>query len=73
MKNDIFELLSELFSYSKEEINFALVELMLRDKINFIEVSNAYTKALNEKNKCHITKSYEIFNRNGSWGINGGS
>lgn len=42
-----FELLDELIKKPKEEINYALVELLLKDKIDFIKVSNAYTSALN--------------------------
>lgn len=42
-----YELLEELAKKSQPEIEFCLAGLMLKNKIDFVQVSNAYTRALN--------------------------
>lgn len=42
-----YEVLEELLKKSQHEIEFCLTSLMLKDKIDFVQVSNAYTQALN--------------------------
>lgn len=56
---NVFELLDELSSKSKEEIEFALTSLMLKNKIDFINVSNAYVAALEHLNDDKLNKLIE--------------
>lgn len=43
---DTFELLEELSKKPKQEIKYALTALMLKDKIDFVDVSNSYVECL---------------------------
>lgn len=56
---NVFELLDELSSKPKEEIEFALVSLMLKKKIDFINVSNAYVAALKNSDEDKLNKLIE--------------
>lgn len=56
---NVFELLDELSSKSKEEIEFALSSLMLKKKIDFINVSNAYVAALKYSDEDKLNKLIE--------------
>lgn len=56
---NVFELLDELSSKSKEEIEFALASLMLQKKIDFINVSNAYLEALKYSDEDKLNKLIE--------------
>lgn len=43
---DIFELTEKLCEKSEEEIEYALVSMMLKKKIDFIQINKAYVKYL---------------------------
>lgn len=56
---NIFELLDQLSHKSKEEIEYALTTLMLSNKIDFINVSNAYVSALKYINEDKLNQLIE--------------
>lgn len=56
---DTYELLEELSQKSRHEIEFCLTALILRDKLDFVSVSNAYTQALKEINDDQLNKLIE--------------
>lgn len=45
---ETFELLEKLSEKSKQEIEFALTVLMLKEKIDFVNVSNSYVACLEQ-------------------------
>lgn len=44
---DAYDLIEELSSKPKEEIRYALLTLMLKDKIDFVDLNSAYVSYLN--------------------------
>lgn len=46
---DTFKLMEELSKKSKEEIKYALLILMLQDKIDFVDLNSSYVEYLKEK------------------------
>ena len=55
-----FELLEELSKKSKDEIEYVLKELMLKEKIDFINVSNSYVecmKILKNDTMCRLIEA----------------
>lgn len=49
-EDNVFDLLTKLGKFKKQEIEFALSALMLSGKIDFISVSNAYVNSLKSIN-----------------------
>ena len=47
---DTYELLEELSKRSSEEIEFCLLMLIIKNKIKYIDLSNAYTSFLEKSN-----------------------
>ena len=56
---NVFQLLELLSKKSKEEIEFALVALMISNKIDFINVSNSYVQTLKRINEDNSNKNIE--------------
>lgn len=50
-EDNVFDLLTKLGKFKKQEIEFALSTLMLSGKIDFISVSNAYVNSLKSINE----------------------
>lgn len=53
------ELLSELLKKSNDEIEYSLLILLLKGKINFTSLSNQYVNALEFKDKDNANKLHE--------------
>ena len=56
---DTFTLVRLLSEKSKEEIEFALVALMISNKIDFVNVSNSYVQFLKQMNEDNSNKNIE--------------
>lgn len=56
---ETFELLEKLSEKSKQEIEFALTVLMLKEKIDFINVSNAYVACLEQIKEDRLNQIIE--------------
>lgn len=56
---DVFKLLDELLTKSEEEIDFALLSLLLKKKIDFVKLSNLYTKSLETINEDKLNQLME--------------
>ena len=56
---DTFTLVRLLSEKSKEEIEFALVALMISNKIDFVNVSNSYVQTLKRMNEDNSNKNIE--------------
>ena len=56
---DTFTLVRLLSKKSKEEIEFALVALMISNKIDFVNVSNSYVQTLKRMNEDNSNKNIE--------------
>ena len=56
---DTFTLVRLLSEKSKEEIEWALVSLMISNKIDFINVSNSYVQTLKRMNEDNSNKNIE--------------
>lgn len=54
-----FELIEELSKKPKEEIKYALLALMLKDKIDFIDLNAAYVEYLNSIKEDRLNKLIE--------------
>lgn len=54
-----FELLDELLEKSEEEVDFALLSLLLKKKIDFVKLSTLYTKSLEEINEDKLNQLIE--------------
>lgn len=54
-----FELLNELLEKSEEEVDFALLSLLLKKKIDFVKLSTLYTKSLEEINEDKLNQLIE--------------
>lgn len=55
----ILELFDELLKYPKEEINYALFYLLLKEKIDFVQLSEMYVKSLEKINEDKENKLIE--------------
>lgn len=53
------ELLNELLKKSEEEVDFALLSLLLKKKIDFVKLSTLYTKSLEEINEDKLNQLIE--------------
>ena len=56
---DTFTLVRLLSEKSKEEIEWALVALMISNKIDFVNVSNSYVQTLKRMNEDNSNKNIE--------------
>lgn len=56
---NVFELLDELLEKSEEEVNFALLSLLIKKKIDFVKLSTLYTRALEEINEDKLNQLIE--------------
>ena len=56
---DTFTLVRLLSEKSKEEIEFALMALMISNKIDFVNVSNSYVQTLKRMNEDNSNKNIE--------------
>lgn len=54
-----FELLEELSKKTKQEIEFALVTLMIKEKIDFVNVSNSYVACLEQIKEDRLNQLIE--------------
>lgn len=54
-----FELIEELSRKSKEEIKYALLALMLKDKIDFLDLNSAYVECLNSIKEDRLNQLIE--------------
>lgn len=54
-----FELIEELSNKPKAEIKYALLALMLKDKIDFIELNSAYVEYLNSIKEDRLNQLIE--------------
>ena len=56
---NVFQLLELLSKKSKEEIEWALVSLMISNKIDFVNVNNSYVQFLKQMNEDNSNKNIE--------------
>lgn len=56
---ETFELLEKLSEKSKQEIEFALTVLMLKEKIDFLDVSNSYVACLEQIKEDRLNQLIE--------------
>lgn len=56
---ETFELLEKLSDKSKQEIEFALTVLMLKEKIDFVNVSNSYVACLEQIKEDRLNQIIE--------------
>lgn len=56
---DTFELIKQLSGKSKEEIKYALLALMLRDKIDFVDLNESYVAYLKFINEDRLNQLIE--------------
>lgn len=56
---ETFELLEELSKKSRKEIEFALTTLMLKEKIDFVNVSNSYVACLEQIKEDRLNQIIE--------------
>lgn len=56
---ETFEILEKLSEKSKQEIEFALTVLMLKEKIDFVNVSNAYVSCLEQIKEDRLNQIIE--------------
>lgn len=56
---ETFELLEKLSDKSKQEIEFALTVLMLKEKIDFVNVSNSYVACLEQIKEDRLNQLIE--------------
>lgn len=56
---ETFELLEKLSEKSKQEIEFALTVLMLKEKIDFVNVSNSYVACLEQIKEDRLNQIIE--------------
>ena len=56
---DVFQIIELLSKKDKDEIEYALTSLMLKDKIDFINVLNAYVKALKHRSDDRLHQLIE--------------
>lgn len=54
-----FELIEELSNKPKEEIKYALLALMLKDKIDFLDLNSAYVEYLNSIKEDRLNQLIE--------------
>lgn len=54
-----FELIEELLNKPKEEIKYALLALMLKGKIDFLDLNATYIRCLNLENEDKLNKLIE--------------
>lgn len=54
-----FELIEELSNKPKEEIRYALLSLMLKDKIDFLDLNSAYVECLNSIKEDRLNQLIE--------------
>lgn len=58
-KFTVFGLLDELTNRSQEEIQYALLYLLIKKKVKYIDLSNAYVKSLELENEDQLNKLIE--------------
>lgn len=56
---ETFELLEKLIEKPKHEIKYALIALMLKDKIDFLDVSNSYVACLEQIKEDRLNQLIE--------------
>lgn len=58
-KFTVFGLLDELTNRSKEEIQYGLLYLLIKKKVKYVDLSNAYVKSLELENEDKLNKLIE--------------
>lgn len=56
---NVFEIIEELSKKSKDEIKYALLSLLLTDKIDFVDLSVAYVECLNRVKEDRLDQLIE--------------
>lgn len=56
---NVFEIIEELSKKSKDEIQYALLSLLLTDKIDFVDLSVAYVECLNRVKEDRLDQLIE--------------